>query len=156
MLPKDCPCCSGKLYAACCAPLHQGAAADSPEALMRSRFSAHALGNIAYILSSWASAGRASVDREALAHWLSNARFGQLIVRHADDHSVEFECWYTQAGQLHHLHDLSLFCQEDGHWRYQQSRAPLLPPTPLGRNDRCPCGSGKKFKQCCLGHTVSS
>ncbi len=20
-----------------------------------------------------------------------------------------------------------------------------------GRNDRCPCGSGKKFKQCCIG-----
>jgi hypothetical protein len=22
-----------------------------------------------------------------------------------------------------------------------------------GRNDRCPCGSGKKFKQCCYGRT---
>jgi hypothetical protein len=22
----------------------------------------------------------------------------------------------------------------------------------LGRNDRCPCGSGKKYKKCCLGH----
>ncbi len=21
----------------------------------------------------------------------------------------------------------------------------------IGRNDPCPCGSGKKFKQCCLG-----
>ena len=33
----------------------------------------------------------------------------------------------------------------------------LLPPTPLqtrrgkvGRNEPCPCGSGKKFKKCCL------
>ena len=24
----------------------------------------------------------------------------------------------------------------------------------IGRNDRCPCGSGKKFKQCCLGLNV--
>ena len=23
----------------------------------------------------------------------------------------------------------------------------------IGRNDPCPCGSGKKFKKCCLGHT---
>lgn len=23
----------------------------------------------------------------------------------------------------------------------------------IGRNDRCPCGSGKKFKQCCEGKT---
>ncbi|NYS60713.1 SEC-C metal-binding domain-containing protein [Vreelandella salicampi] len=21
----------------------------------------------------------------------------------------------------------------------------------LGRNDSCPCGSGKKFKRCCMG-----
>ncbi len=28
----------------------------------------------------------------------------------------------------------------------------------IGRNDACPCGSGKKFKRCCLGkqHAVSS
>jgi len=23
----------------------------------------------------------------------------------------------------------------------------------IGRNDKCPCGSGKKFKKCCLGTT---
>ena len=28
-----------------------------------------------------------------------------------------------------------------------------MTPTPPGRNDRCPCGSGKKYKHCCL-HTV--
>ena len=33
----------------------------------------------------------------------------------------------------------------------------LNPPRPLkagekaGRNDPCPCGSGKKFKKCCMG-----
>jgi hypothetical protein len=25
--------------------------------------------------------------------------------------------------------------------------------SPLGRNDPCPCGSGKKFKKCCMGQT---
>ncbi|MGI8940217.1 MAG: SEC-C metal-binding domain-containing protein [Iamia sp.] len=25
-----------------------------------------------------------------------------------------------------------------------------VPPTGVGRNERCPCGSGRKFKQCCL------
>ena len=35
----------------------------------------------------------------------------------------------------------------------------VLPATPvkrisakIGRNDKCPCGSGKKFKKCCLGN----
>jgi uncharacterized protein YecA (UPF0149 family) len=27
--------------------------------------------------------------------------------------------------------------------------------TKAGRNDPCPCGSGKKFKHCCLGKTDS-
>ena len=25
-----------------------------------------------------------------------------------------------------------------------------------GRNDLCPCGSGKKYKQCCLAHDSAS
>ena len=25
-----------------------------------------------------------------------------------------------------------------------------------GRNDQCPCGSGKKYKKCCLGKGVKS
>jgi len=41
------------------------------------------------------------------------------------------------------------------YWRDQErqsSRAqnPLLAETSVGRNDPCPCGSGKKFKKCCL------
>ena len=27
--------------------------------------------------------------------------------------------------------------------------------SPVGRNDPCPCGSGKKFKNCCLGKSVA-
>jgi preprotein translocase subunit SecA len=27
-------------------------------------------------------------------------------------------------------------------------REPVRNPNKVGRNDRCPCGSGKKFKQC--------
>ena len=30
-------------------------------------------------------------------------------------------------------------------------QTPALPVIPLGRNDPCPCGSGRKYKQCC-GH----
>lgn len=26
--------------------------------------------------------------------------------------------------------------------------------TKVGRNDKCPCGSGKKFKKCCFGESV--
>ena len=32
-----------------------------------------------------------------------------------------------------------------------ESAAPHIAPPKIGRNDPCPCGSGKKFKKCCGG-----
>src|SRR5690625_64062 len=51
-----CPCHSGKEYAACCAPYHQGELPPTPATLMRSRYSAYALGNAAYIIETTHSA----------------------------------------------------------------------------------------------------
>ena len=34
--------------------------------------------------------------------------------------------------------------------REQQKREPIRVEKTVGRNDPCPCGSGKKYKQCCL------
>lgn len=33
-------------------------------------------------------------------------------------------------------------------WRMKQEKTPTKPK--IGRNERCPCGSGRKYKQCCL------
>lgn len=32
---------------------------------------------------------------------------------------------------------------------------PIVKPITAGRNDKCPCGSGKKYKHCCL-NTLSN
>ena len=32
----------------------------------------------------------------------------------------------------------------------QETQKPIINGTKVGRNDPCPCGSGKKFKSCCL------
>jgi uncharacterized protein YecA (UPF0149 family) len=32
-----------------------------------------------------------------------------------------------------------------------KSKPPPRPKLNVGRNEPCPCGSGKKFKRCCLG-----
>jgi len=29
------------------------------------------------------------------------------------------------------------------------ARQPAVPKPSIGRNDSCPCGSGKKYKKCC-------
>lgn len=47
---RDCPCCSGSPYARCCAPYHRGEReAPDAETLMRSRFSAYARKEAAYV-----------------------------------------------------------------------------------------------------------
>ena len=48
-----CPCQSGRPYDQCCGPCHRGEPAPTPEALMRARYSAYALGDAAYVQSSW-------------------------------------------------------------------------------------------------------
>ncbi len=35
-------------------------------------------------------------------------------------------------------------------WRYVDGVLTSKPSTSIGRNDTCPCGSGKKFKQCLI------
>ena len=51
--PSECPCGSGTPYAACCGRLHRGAAAETAEQLMRSRYAAFAVGDEAYLFRTW-------------------------------------------------------------------------------------------------------
>ncbi|MGN5267109.1 YchJ family metal-binding protein [Aeromonas dhakensis] len=53
-----------------------------------------------------------------------------------------------EGEERHCLHERSRFVRHQGRWVYtdgEQDPAPLR----VGRNDPCPCGSGKKFKKCC-------
>ena len=51
-------------------------------------------------------------------------------------------------------HEIAEFRREDGKWVFFDGE--LVPQAPyvrkeakIGRNDPCPCGSGKKYKKCC-------
>jgi SEC-C motif-containing protein len=46
---QRCPCHSGLTYGACCRPVHRGERDPMPEQLMRARFSAYALGKVAFV-----------------------------------------------------------------------------------------------------------
>jgi uncharacterized protein YchJ len=53
------------------------------------------------------------------------------------------------------MHEKSEFQCIDGAWYFvrpvRQGPAPVKSAHPkVGRNDPCPCGSGKKYKHCCL------
>jgi hypothetical protein len=53
-----CPCGLGDDYESCCGRFHAGAPAPTAEALMRSRYSAFAVGDAGYLLRTWHPAGR--------------------------------------------------------------------------------------------------
>ncbi|MGQ7241951.1 YchJ family protein [Salinicola sp. V024] len=158
---RSCPCGSALSYAHCCAIYHLGeAAAPTPEALMRSRYSAFALGGLgAYLLATWDPHSRDSALTEAQldvrdSHWLGL----EIIEAHAHGAKgvVEFKAHFRpvtaaalSAPQV--LHERSRFRRHRGLWRYLDGI--IEPPAdgaPVSRNAPCPCGSGKKAKRCCL------
>nr|WP_306799221.1 YchJ family metal-binding protein [Alcanivorax quisquiliarum] len=131
--------------------MHRGAPAPSPEALMRSRYSAFAMGNVDYLLQSWHPLTRpASLTLDADVRWRHLAI--EAAPQAASDSSsgtVRFRAVSQQGDEWHQLAELSRFIKQDGHWRYHDGDAVWTRLHP-GRNDRCPCGSGRKLKQCCL------
>jgi SEC-C motif-containing protein len=115
-----CPCDSGQPYADCCGPWHAGLAvgvhAPTPEALMRSRYSAYVLGLIDYLLATWhASTSPGELDL-APVKWLG------LEVRHAqstgDAGVVEFVARCRTSAGAERLHETSRFVRTEGRWYY--------------------------------------
>ncbi|MEQ5834498.1 YchJ family protein [Marinobacter sp. NFXS9] len=148
---ETCPCGSGITYGDCCGPLHAGAPAASPEALMRSRFSAFVLKDAPYLLKSWYPETRPKdLDLSDAPDWTGLQIFSSDQSGHQG--SVHFRAVFRERGQWGYLEETSTFYQQDAHWFYHSGKPEqgLLKP---GRNDRCPCGSGRKFKACCLNRT---
>ncbi len=119
-LPTACPCESGRAYADCCQPWHDGLAqgreAPTPEALMRSRYSAYALGLPDYLLATWhPSTAPGDLDL-APVRWLG------LSVRAAETRGdagvVEFVARCRVDGRGQRLHEISRFVREGGRWYY--------------------------------------
>ena len=80
MSEKICPCGSGKNYADCCEKIIKGASAETPEALMRARYSAYAEGEIDFIMNSVHSSQRDNNDREEIRRWSQNSQWNGLEI----------------------------------------------------------------------------
>lgn len=125
-LPTDpCPCGRQLAYAACCGRWHAGEPAPDAESLMRSRYSAFALGLRDYLLASWHPSTRpASLEADDPGlRWLGlDVRRHEL---HDDEHAtVEFVARCKQGGRATRLHELSRFVREQGRWFYVDGRDP--------------------------------
>lgn len=118
---------------------------------MRSRFTAFALGEGAYLLGSWHSSTRPRhIDPSNGPHWLRLEIRATGSGGPADEAgTVEFMAHWREGRQSGTLHEVSRFVREGGQWRYLDGETRSVAPRKVGRNEPCPCGSGPKAKQCC-------
>jgi SEC-C motif-containing protein len=116
-----CPCLSGLPYEACCGRLHTGAAtAQTAEQLMRSRFSAFAVGRPDYLLQTWHPTTRpATLDLDDDVRWyrldiIATSAGGPFDTAGV----VEFEAHYRSPAGASRQREVSRFTREDGRWLY--------------------------------------
>jgi SEC-C motif-containing protein len=110
---RPCPCGSPS-YDACCGRLHRGETqAGSPEELMRSRYSAYALGDTDHVWRTWHPRTRPErVDPDPATRWT-----GLEIVEATGD-TVEFRAHFDGPHGPGVLHERSAFAQRAGRWFY--------------------------------------
>ena len=159
---EPCPCGSGATYGECCGPIHDGnAKAKTAEALMRARYSAYAAKRIRFLKTSAGPEVQAEFDEDACRKWAEASTWEGLNIVGVDrggendnEGYVEFIAHYSANGQPVEHHEHSYFKKLDGEWKFIdgeiESDEPYVREEPkIGRNDPCPCGSGKKYKKCC-------
>ena len=160
-----CPCGSNLDYSACCEPYITGKSnAPTAEALMRSRYSAYVVHAIDYIMETCLSddADRDSerIDYKQTRDWSEKSKWLGLKIVSSEkggfsdtEGTVIFEAVY-EKDRLKDIHrETARFVKKNGKWFYKDGD--VAPNTIVrtgpktGRNDPCPCGSGKKYKHCC-------
>jgi SEC-C motif-containing protein len=137
---STCPCHSKKRYAECCGPLHKGTRkAATPEELMRSRYSAFALGHVDYLAKTLCKDHPDKTDDAASEYKKAreNRRFLDLCIMHTsmdgDVGEVLFYARIFERGVDYSFVELSGFVKEDGDWKYASGlmvETKDLPPDP--------------------------
>ena len=119
---KLCICQSGKQYSKCCEPFLTGQKhAKTPVQLMRSRYSAFALGSYGdYLLATWAPMYRSGLSSSDLSVKTTDWVGLEVINKSQSNNSatVEFKAKYIQEGETLEHHEKSLFERVDGQWFY--------------------------------------
>lgn len=155
---QPCSCGSGKDFALCCEPvITRKQPAASAEHLMRARFTGHVADAAEFLHTSYLPTSTQPFVPEPDTAPLGWTR----LVIHAHEpevrpgvSNVDFTAYYVDKGAEGALHEKSEFHFLNGNWIFartlRQGPAPVKSAVKAGRNDPCPCGSGKKYKQCCL------
>jgi len=158
----DCPCCSGIDYAQCCEPFHTGSALPATaEQTMRSRYTAYTRADLRYISDTLHPDNRQDGDEEVARRWAEESEWLGLEIIATEgggpsdtEGVVEFVANFRDRhGERQAHRERSTFVRLGGRWLFREGLSVALTARreapKVGRNDPCPCGSGRKFKKCC-------
>jgi SEC-C motif-containing protein len=114
---SPCPCDSGATYAACCRPLHtREREAAGVEELMRSRYSAYAVGDLDHVFRTWHPRTRPAAVTPGDLTWTG---LDVLEVVQGDETGVvSFVAHHVGAGGSGELRERSRFERRGGRWLY--------------------------------------
>ena len=127
---------------------------------MRSRYTAFAVGNVDYILGTYDPESAGQVDREGTEAWSKESQWLGFELVSAENGGpedetgiVEFVARYKVKGVALDHRERASFRKHKGRWVFVDGQMVNPPPVRrteprVGRNDPCPCGSGKKYKRC--------
>jgi len=149
---KICPCNSGEKYDLCCRIIHQDQQkAELPKQLMRARYSAYVLCKKDFILGSWAFETRPEqLTLESETRWFSlEIVDSEPVSAQSTSAHVSFIAKYIEDKTVFNLEEQSTFIKRSNCWFYLSVVSRSVSQK-LGGKAKCPCGSGKKFKRCCL------
>jgi SEC-C motif-containing protein len=134
---------------------------ETAEELMAARYVAYTRVAVDFLLDTHDPKTRAQADRKAIEAWAKSANWhGLEIVKterggaQDNDGIVEFIARYELDGAEHEHHENAEFRRIDGVWFFVDgqvvAKQPIRREGPkISRNERCTCGSGKKYKKCC-------
>lgn len=122
---------------------------------MRSRFTAHYVGDQRHLHRTYLETSRRAFVEEPAGE---DVKWTRLVIRaheanvKPDVSYVDFTAYFDANGAEHPMHEKSEFHRIGGEWFFvrpiREGPAPVRAAPKAGRNDPCPCGSGKKFKHC--------
>ncbi|KGD73143.1 hypothetical protein HA49_13205 [Tatumella morbirosei] len=151
MSSEPCPCGNQLSYNDCCGQYISGTRiAPNAESLMRSRYTAYQCGDVSWLVESWHKSQRSPAHEALISTNLSGTEWlGLNVISHdynndSNEAFVTFFARYCENNQTSAIYERSRFIREENHWYYIDGVH-----LQAGRNDTCPCGSGRKYKKCC-------
>lgn len=129
---------------------------------MRSRYTAYVMDDEKYLHKTW----HPSLREKELLHEKTRLLWQGLEIVKTEEGmtgdasgTVEFIAHFKANNRAGKVHEKSRFIFEEDRWYYLDgeeqgavsTHKTVTKKPKIGRNEPCPCGSGKKYKRCCYG-----